>query len=80
MACGCSEAAAEIVLNEIVRLRKEVAQLESLRQGDNELILALAADAGITITCAEKMLGNVWEQFHDGVIRMKRRIEELSKQ
>ena len=69
-------------LREIHELRQQVEELEAqlmrekeLREGDNILIRALAEGAGIKITCNPKMLGLVWEQFHDGVIEMKRKID-----
>lgn len=36
----------------------------------------LCQDAGIAITCNPKLVGRVWEQFHDGVMAMKRRLDE----
>lgn len=56
---------------ELQAAHSRIRELEGLREGDNKLILALAEDAGIKITCNPKMLGLVWEQFHDGVMRLR---------
>jgi len=55
---------------ELKSLRKRVAELEELRQGDFELTRALAEDAGIEITASDKLPGRQWEQFHDGVMKL----------
>ena len=44
--------------------------LADTRAGNNELTLALAADAGIKIDCDPRLLGAVWERFRDGVLRI----------
>lgn len=59
------------------KLEKEVADLKELREGDNKLIRALAEDAGIKITAPNHMLGQQWEQFHDGVMQLAKLREEL---
>jgi hypothetical protein len=45
----------------------DLAQCQQLREGDNELIRALAESVGIKITAPNTLLGVQWEQFHDGV-------------
>jgi len=56
------------------QLERKLNYEKELREGDNKLILALAEGAGIKITCDPKLLGLVWEQFHDGVMEMKDRL------
>jgi uncharacterized coiled-coil DUF342 family protein len=62
--------------DEIKRLERERDEARELRNGDNQLIMALAEAVGIAITCNPKMLGIVWEQFHDGVLELKRERDE----
>jgi pyruvoyl-dependent arginine decarboxylase (PvlArgDC) len=60
----------------VVELKRERDEARELRNGDNQLIMALAEAVGIAITCNPKMLGIVWEQFHDGVLELKRERDE----
>jgi hypothetical protein len=74
----------ESVQNQIEELTKLLRDTEytldevrKLRNGDNKLIQCLAEGAGIKINCDPKMLGVGWEQFHDGVMLLKRERDEL---
>jgi TRAP-type C4-dicarboxylate transport system substrate-binding protein len=72
MSARATDAAGEDDFREIIKSAIEEAteDLRELREGDNKLIRALAADAGIEITAPDHMLGAQWEQFHDGVMKL----------
>jgi len=68
----------DAAVSDMAVAKRYVDEAKALREGDNALILALAQDASIKITCAPHMLGLVWEQFHAGVMDMKRRLDRVT--
>lgn len=71
---GCPEFGASLdaatLRTQLAAVTRERDEAQRLRGGDNELIRALAADAGIKITAPNLYLGMQWEQFHDGVMQL----------
>jgi len=65
--------------NEVARLKKEIDYFRELREGDFELTRALAEAAGIPITASNKFPGTQWEQFHDGVMKLKIELAECRR-
>ena len=61
----------------ITELEAALKREKELREGDNLLILSLAKEAGIKINCNPKLLGLVWEQFRDGVMELRERVDTL---
>ena len=64
----------------ISKLEIEISRLKELREGDNKLIIALAEGMGIEIHANPRLLGAVWEEFHDGCIALKKERDELYDQ
>lgn len=64
---------------ELRRMDAENADLNRLRDGDVDLVLALAKDLGIDIYADRKIPGFVWEKFREAVIVMKHYADDARK-
>ena len=67
------------LLEENTKLKKALDYLRELREGDFELTRALAEAAGIPITASNSAPGTQWEQFHDGVMKLKIELAECRR-